>query len=178
MKVSFARPLGEYVVRDIFLGIDYLLIRWLEETGYDVAYLTDSDYHLGRGPDPQVAWLFAGHSEYWSWPMWLRATAARDRGISLGFLGGNDIYWLIRYETVSVNRMDAPVGRCASGWRPRSGEHGSRSERDHKRRQRRHDRPEHEREADGALVDCGGLRMNICRDRNTEGPQGNSQRRV
>jgi len=112
VKVSFARPLGEHVVRDIFLGTDYLLIRWLEETGYDVTYLTDYDYHLGRGPDPQVAWLFAGHSEYWTWPMWLRATAARDRGISLGFLGGNDIYWLIRYETVSVNRMDAPVVVC------------------------------------------------------------------
>lgn len=112
VKVSFARPFSEHVVRDIFLGTDYLLIRWLEETGYDVSYITDHDFHLGLGPDPRVAWLFAGHSEYWSWPMWLRANQARDRGISLGFLGGNDIYWLIRYEAVSLNRLGAPVVVC------------------------------------------------------------------
>lgn len=112
VKVSFARPFSEQVVRDIFLGTDYVLIRWLEENGYDVNYITDHDFHLGRGPDPHVAWLFAGHSEYWSWPMWVRANQARDRGTSLAFLGGNDIYWLIRYEAVSLNRLDAPVVVC------------------------------------------------------------------
>jgi hypothetical protein len=39
----------------------------------------------------------------------LRAYAARDQGTSLGFLGGNDIFWVTRFETVPVNGLDAPV---------------------------------------------------------------------
>jgi N,N-dimethylformamidase beta subunit-like protein len=112
VKVSFARPLTDVVTRGPVFGVDYLLIRWLEQNGYDVTYITDYDFHLGRSDDPDVAWLFAGHSEYWSWPMWLRANAARARGISLGFLGGNDIYWVIRYESVSANGLDVPVVVC------------------------------------------------------------------
>ena len=112
-KVSFARPFTWSAFWNHFLNVDYLLLRWLEEKSYDVSYITDYDFHLGRGasPDP-VAWLFAGHSEYWSWPMWLRANAARAQGIGLGFLGGNDIYWLVRFENVSVNGFEAPVVVC------------------------------------------------------------------
>jgi hypothetical protein len=112
VKVSFARPLNAWVVQNDFLGVDYMLVRWLEQNAYDVNYITDYDFHLGGGVDPKSAWLFAGHSEYWTWPMWLRANAARDQGINLGFLGGNDIYWVSRFETVPVNGLDAPVLVC------------------------------------------------------------------
>lgn len=112
VKVSFARPLTTLALRGHMLGVDYPLVRWLEQNAYDVSYLTDYDFHLGRGPDPSVAWLFAGHSEYWSWPMWLRANAARAEGISLGFLGGNDVYWVVRFESISLNGLDAPVVVC------------------------------------------------------------------
>jgi len=113
VKVSFARPFALPDLDGQFLGIDYLLVRWLEQNAYDVTYLTDYDFHLHRGIDPEAtAWLFAGHSEYWSWPMWLQANSARAQGISLGFLGGNDIYWLVRFETGSVNGLDAPVVVC------------------------------------------------------------------
>ena len=94
------------------MSVDYLLVRWLEHNAYDVTYITDYDFHVGRGADPRVAWLFAGHSEYWSWPMWLRANDARARGINLAFLGGNDVYWLVRFETISVSGLDAPVVVC------------------------------------------------------------------
>ncbi len=113
VKGSFARPFSDKIIRGLFLGSDYLLVRWLEESAYDVRYMTDYDFHLGREAEPQaIAWLFAGHSEYWTWPMWLQANSARAQGISLGFLGGNDIYWLARFETVSVNGLDAPVVVC------------------------------------------------------------------
>jgi hypothetical protein len=112
-KVSFARPLSESVVADKMITTDYSLVRWLEQSGYDVSYITDFDFDKGRGANPQaVAWLFAGHSEYWTWSMWLRAKAARDQGISLGFLGGNDVYWVARFESVSVHGLDAPVVVC------------------------------------------------------------------
>jgi hypothetical protein len=112
VKVSFARPFSDATFQGPFLGVDYLLVRWLEQNAYDVNYITDYDFHIGGGVDPKSGWLFAGHSEYWTWPMWLRANAARDQGINLGFLGGNDIYWLSRFETVSVSGLDAPVLVC------------------------------------------------------------------
>jgi len=113
VKVSFARPFALPDLDGQFLGVDYLLVRWFEQNAYDVNYLTDFDFHLGRGVDPAAtAWLFAGHSEYWSWPMWLEAKSARAQGISLGFLGGNDIYWLVRFEALSVNGLDVPVVVC------------------------------------------------------------------
>jgi len=112
VKVSFARPFTQRLVRGPILRVDYLLVRWLERNAYDVAYETDYDVDAGRGPEPEFAWLFAGHSEYWSWSMWLRANAARDQGLSLGFLGGNDAYWVIRFEHIAVNGLDAPVVVC------------------------------------------------------------------
>jgi len=113
VKVSFARPFGAAVVQDHFLGVDYLLVRWLEENAYDVNYITDYDFHRGVGADARAAaWLFAGHSEYWSWSMWRRANAARAQGINLGFLGGNDIYWLVRFEEEQSNGFEVPVVVC------------------------------------------------------------------
>jgi len=112
-KVSFARPLAHGTLKAHFLGLDYLLVRWLEQNAYDVTYIADYDFHLGRGADPQArAWLFAGHSEYWTWPMWSRAIAGRAQGIGLGFLGGNDIYWTIRFENSPIRGLDAPVVVC------------------------------------------------------------------
>lgn len=113
LKVSFGRPMAHGTLKTHFLGLDYLLIRWLEQNAYDVAYIADYDFHLGRGADPQAkAWLFAGHSEYWTWPMWLRASEGRAQGIGLGFLGGNDIYWTARYENSPINGLDVPVVVC------------------------------------------------------------------
>ncbi len=113
MQVSFARPFAHGTVRAHFLGLDYLLIRWLEQNAYDVSYVADFDFNLGRGAEPQNgAWLFAGHSEYWTWPMWVRATSARAQGTGIGFLGGNDIYWTARFEIVSAGGLEAPVVVC------------------------------------------------------------------
>jgi hypothetical protein len=113
VKVSFARPFSNEIIQGPLLGVDYMLVRWFEQNAYDVNYITDYDFHLGLGVDQQArGWLFTGHSEYWTWPMWLRANAGRDQGINLGFLGGNDVYWVSRFETVPVNGLDAPVLVC------------------------------------------------------------------
>ena len=47
--------------------------------------------------------LTLGHDEYRSTAMRQAATAARDRGINLAFLGGNEVYRLIRFA-------DTPLG--------------------------------------------------------------------
>src|SRR5215813_13910080 len=48
VPVSYARPLSDPDFQSNFVGIDYLLVRWLERHAYDVSYITDYDFHLGR----------------------------------------------------------------------------------------------------------------------------------
>jgi hypothetical protein len=42
--------------------------------------------------------MSVGHDEYWTKAMRDNLTAARDAGVNLMFLGGNDMYWQARYE--------------------------------------------------------------------------------
>ena len=111
--VSFARPLAHWDLWRSFLALDYLLIRWLEQQGYNAAYVTDFDFFMGRGVDYQaIAWLFAGHSEYWTWMGRLQLEAGREYGVNLAFLGGNDVYWNSRYEEAVVGSVRIPTLVC------------------------------------------------------------------
>jgi hypothetical protein len=40
--------------------------------------------------------MSVGHDEYWSGEQRRHVTAARDKGVHLMFLSGNDVYWKIR----------------------------------------------------------------------------------
>src|SRR5205085_1124634 len=48
------------------------------------------------------AFLSVGHDEYWSWNMRSNVTAARDRGVNLGFFGADACYWQIRLEPSAI----------------------------------------------------------------------------
>jgi hypothetical protein len=98
VKVSFDRPYtAEGAGQFLFWEIDF--IRWMERSGYDVTYSTDVDTHANGGAlKSSKGFLAVGHDEYWSKPMYDAAEAARDAGVSLGFFGGNDAYWQVRYE--------------------------------------------------------------------------------
>ena len=121
--VSFSRPYATYPVDDSFytdpllyskqLGrygvgagdflrnagpaaMEYSMVRWLEHEGYDVTYITDVD------TDEDVSrllrakgYLSVGHDEYWSEKMRANVIQARDAGVSLGFFGGNYMYWAV-----------------------------------------------------------------------------------
>jgi N,N-dimethylformamidase beta subunit-like, C-terminal len=117
-KVSFNRPYGGYDPSGVdpmfyssqfarygigagdFLNsvappaMEFAMLRWLEHEGYNVTYITDVDTHedvgrLRRGK----GFLSVGHDEYWSEEMRAHAIQARDAGVSLGFFGGNYLYW-------------------------------------------------------------------------------------
>jgi hypothetical protein len=95
VKVSFNRP---YVVKAPTAG-DISVISFLERSGYDVSYSTDVDLDS----DPQILsrhhlYVAIGHDEYWTKAMRDTVEMARDNGLSLAFLGGNDVYWQARYE--------------------------------------------------------------------------------
>jgi hypothetical protein len=97
-KVSFDRPYEADGAGDFF-GWEVYLLQWLEQQGYDVTYATDVDAHAkGARLRSVKGVLVAGHSEYWSKAMYDAAQGARDAGVSLAFLGSNDVYWQARLE--------------------------------------------------------------------------------
>ena len=102
-KVSYNRPLSNreytrHVVNQVF-NAEYPMIRWLERNGYDVTYLAgvDSD-RRGQQVKNHKLFLSLGHDEYWSGAQRKNVEAARDAGVNLAFLSGNEVFWKIRYE--------------------------------------------------------------------------------
>jgi hypothetical protein len=99
--VSFDRP---YQARDMqgagdFLYFERPLVQFAERTGLPLGYATDVDLHATPHLlDGARAMVTLGHDEYWSQAERDAATAARDRGVNLAFLGGNEIYRHIRLE--------------------------------------------------------------------------------
>lgn len=112
VRVSFDRPYGLYgQVHRVALSLgsgEYLLWEfpmafWLEQQGYDVVYCSNLDVHR----DPDVlrrckVFLSVGHDEYWTRAMYENVSAARNRGVSLGFFSGNSVYHSIETYNSSV----------------------------------------------------------------------------
>jgi len=105
VQVSFDRPYKNRGAGD-FLGVEVHFVRWMERSGYDVAYSTNIDTHArGRNLLNYKGFLSVGHDEYWSKQMYDAAEKARDKGVNLAFFGANDIYWQVRFAS-------APDGRA------------------------------------------------------------------
>lgn len=109
--VSFDRP---YQAKDMLGAGDFLffelpLVRFAERSGLPLGYATDVDLHA----DPHLldgarAMITLGHDEYWSTAMRQHATQARNRGVNLAFLGGNEVYRHIRFDSTATgpNRLE------------------------------------------------------------------------
>jgi hypothetical protein len=104
--VSFDRPYDRGYGSGDFLFWEYPMVRWLEMNGYDVSYTTDIDTDFSVDSLLRhKAFLSVGHDEYWSRNMYDHVEYARDRGVSLGFFGGNIDFWQVRFES-SANGSD------------------------------------------------------------------------
>jgi hypothetical protein len=108
--VSFDRPY-EYNMRGAgqFLQFELGAVRVAEKAGIPLGYATDVDLH--NNPhllDGARAMITLGHDEYWSTAMRAAATTARDHGVNLAFLGGNEVYRHIRFAdtTLGPNRLE------------------------------------------------------------------------
>lgn len=103
--VSFDRP---YQAKDMqgagdFLYFELPLLRFAEQAGLPLGYATDVDLHEDPHlADGAAAIVTLGHDEYWSAAMRRNVTAARDRGVNLAFLGGNEIYRHIRFQPAAL----------------------------------------------------------------------------
>ncbi len=101
-KVSYNRPFttADYKNQDWLFNAEYPMIRYLERNGFDVTYTSGIDTDRGGVAEltEHQVFLSVGHDEYWSEAQRENVEAARDQGVHLQFLGGNDVYWKTRYE--------------------------------------------------------------------------------
>ena len=103
--VSFDRPYPQTWAQGAsdFMGNEFPLVYDMERIGLDVTYATDVDLHQRPELLLRRRCLFSlGHDEYWSLEMRTGATAARDAGVNLAFLGANACYRPIRLEASPV----------------------------------------------------------------------------
>jgi hypothetical protein len=103
-KVSYNRPFDTraHDPQSWLFNAEYPMVRWLEANGYDVKYQSgvDSDrFALSLvGVNKPKAFLSVGHDEYWSGNQRQAVENARNAGVNLAFLSGNEMYWKTRYE--------------------------------------------------------------------------------
>lgn len=105
-KLSYNRPFATregVEARDFYFGAEYPLVRFLERNGYDVSYFSgvDTDRRGAQLKNHKV-FMSVGHDEYWSGAQRSNIEAARDAGVNLQFLTGNEGYWRTRYEPSST----------------------------------------------------------------------------
>lgn len=100
-EASYNRPFStraDNSGRDFYFSSEYAQVRFLERNGYDVSYLAGVDTdRFGELLLNHRVFISVGHDEYWSGRQRTNIQAARDAGVNLQFLGGNDGYWRTRY---------------------------------------------------------------------------------
>lgn len=109
-KISYNRPFATrdgIEARDFYFGAEYPLVRFLERNGYDVSYFSgvDTDRH-GQLLKNHKVFVSVGHDEYWSGNQRKNVEEARDAGVNLQFLTGNEVYWHTRYEKSPTDAKD------------------------------------------------------------------------
>jgi hypothetical protein len=96
--ITNTSPVGG--THDFIFGVEHSAIRWIEQNGYDVSYISGVDTtRSGSLLLNHEAFLSVGHDEYWSAEQRANVEAARDSGVDLAFWSGNEVYWKVRWET-------------------------------------------------------------------------------
>ncbi|HEV7208835.1 MAG TPA: N,N-dimethylformamidase beta subunit family domain-containing protein [Mycobacteriales bacterium] len=100
--VSFDRPYAGDGAGE-FQGNELPLIALAERLGLPLGYATDVDLstepHLLDGARGLIS---LGHDEYWTRAMRTHATAARDAGVNIAFLGANALFRQMRFAASPV----------------------------------------------------------------------------
>jgi methionine-rich copper-binding protein CopC len=110
VEVSYNRPFATRYVgsggQDFFFSMEFPMIQWMEENGYDVSYVSNAGVDAdtsGQMLSQHKTFMTVGHSEYWSAGMRTAVTDARNNGTSLAFFAGNLMQWKIRFAADPYN---------------------------------------------------------------------------
>jgi Domain of unknown function (DUF4082)/Bacterial Ig domain len=104
VQVSYNRPFGDRFVtpEDYLWYAEFPMIEYLEENGYNVTYITQSDISGSGGAaliEQHKIFMMSGHSEYFDAGDRASITAARNAGVDLAFFSGNLMWWKTRWTT-------------------------------------------------------------------------------
>jgi hypothetical protein len=105
--VSYNRPLQDGDIdqgRDGPFYAEFPMIQFLEQNGYDVTYMSETD--TDSNPSLLTShkmFISNGHDEYWSANMRNNVTAARNAGVNLAFFSGNEVFWKTQYGPSPVD---------------------------------------------------------------------------
>jgi hypothetical protein len=99
VEIGFNRPYGRYCqIFDAplsqgsgeFLLWEFPIAYWMEQHGYDLTYISNSDTHRDpKGLLRARGFLSVGHDEYWTIDMFRHVQSAVQAGVSVAFLSGN-----------------------------------------------------------------------------------------
>lgn len=107
-KLSYNRPFAtrNWVKgRDFYFSAEFATVRFLERNGYDMSYIAAADTDRdGAALRNNEVFLSVGHDEYWTRAQRANVEQARDAGVDLQFLSGNEMYWRARWEPDSSGR--------------------------------------------------------------------------
>ena len=99
-KVSYNRPMTTRgtTPEDAPFSAEYPMVRWLERNGYEVSYTSEIDTARSASRLMQHKVLLSvGHDEYWSASQREHVEEAREAGVDLAFLSGNEVFWKTRW---------------------------------------------------------------------------------
>jgi hypothetical protein len=108
--VGYDRPFSHGWGAGHFFNLDFPLIVWLEDHGYDVAYAADVD--VARDPSlitSARAVIFSGHAEYWTAALHDAVDAAQAAGVSLLNMGANEAWWQVRLAPNGAGTPDRRI---------------------------------------------------------------------
>ena len=103
-SVSYNRPFDGTIPQDggrsYLFYAEYQLIRFVERNGYDVSYVSQPDVAANAALLRNHRLIVSSaHDEYWSGAERANVEAARDAGVSVAFLSGNEVFWKTRWES-------------------------------------------------------------------------------
>lgn len=113
--VSFRRPFsGDASLAQMGGSADLATIRWLEQSGLDIGYVSDVDLADPSRPpvDPASRLIFIGHTEYWTQYEFTDVLQRRDAGHDLAFLGSNNAYWAVRFGADPISQEPSQFVYC------------------------------------------------------------------
>ncbi|HEX6346021.1 DUF4082 domain-containing protein [Umezawaea sp.] len=114
-KVSYNRPYtGGDGDENFIFNAEYPMLRFMEANGYDMSYTTDVDSaRRGHLIKNHRVFMAVGHDEYWSNEQRANVEAARDAGVHMAFLTGNEIFWKTRWEkSIDTSQTDWRTIAC------------------------------------------------------------------
>ena len=103
-QVSYNRPFATRFDtpggQDFFFSMEFPMIEFLEQNGYDVTYMSEADVSAPGAAsmiEQHKMLMNSGHSEYWDAGARANLTSARNAGVNLAFFTGNTMWWKTRW---------------------------------------------------------------------------------